>query len=120
VQEVDWVSGACLLHRRTLGEKLGGLDERFFMYMEDIDFCLRARQAGFKVVYNPALRVLHHIGGSSRAMPVRSVIALHRSIRLYYAKHFRPNLLMRAAGEVAIWGRCMIRMAEAAVMAKRR
>ena len=116
VQETDWVSGACLIHRRALGR----LDERFFMYMEDIDFCLRARGAGWSVVYHPALRVLHHIGGSSRRMPVRRVIVLHRSIWRYYAKHFRRNPLLDAASAAMIWGRCLLMMVEAVVFGARR
>jgi GT2 family glycosyltransferase len=115
VQETDWVSGACLIHRRTLGS----LDERFFMYMEDIDFCLRAREGGWSVVYHPSLRVLHHIGGSSRRMPVRRVIVLHRSIWHYYAKHFRRNPLLDAASAVMIWGRCALMMAEALLVGAR-
>jgi hypothetical protein len=116
VQETDWVSGACLIHRRALG----GLDERFFMYMEDIDFCLRARAAGWRVVYHPALRVLHHIGGSSGSMPVRRAIVLHRSIWRYYAKHFRRNPLLDAVSAALIWGRCLVMMAEAALFGARR
>ena len=115
VQETDWVSGACLIHRRALG----GLDERFFMYMEDIDFCLRASEGGWRVVYHPALRVLHHIGGSSRHMPVRRAIVLHRSIWRYYAKHFRRNPLLDAVSAAMIWGRCLVMMADAVVSGAR-
>ncbi|HVE73052.1 MAG TPA: glycosyltransferase family 2 protein [Thermoanaerobaculia bacterium] len=111
VQETDWVSGACLLHRRELGL----LDERFFLYMEDIDFCLRAHNGGWGVAYHPALRVMHRIGGSSRQMPVRRVVAFHRSIWRYYAKHFRRNLLLDAASAAVIWGRCAVMMLEAAL-----
>jgi len=116
VQETDWVSGACLIHRR----ELGGPDERFFMYMEDIDFCLRARAAGWGVAYHPALRVLHHIGGSSRSMPVRRAIVLHRSIWRYYAKHFRRNPLLDGVSAMLIWGRCLVMMAEAVLFGDRR
>jgi N-acetylglucosaminyl-diphospho-decaprenol L-rhamnosyltransferase len=115
VQETDWVSGACLIHRRALGT----LDDRFFLYMEDIDFCLRARAAGWGIVYHPALRVLHHIGGSSRRVPVRRVVALHRSIWRYYAKHFRRNPLLDAASAAVIWGRCLLMMTEALLFGAR-
>jgi GT2 family glycosyltransferase len=109
IEETDWVSGACLIHRRALGR----LDERFFLYMEDIDFCLRARKEGWSVVCHPALRVLHHIGGSSRRIPVRRVLVLHRSIWRYYKKHFRCNLLLDAVSAGVIWGRCAVMIGEA-------
>lgn len=105
-REVDWVSGACLLHRREVVEQLGGLDERFFMYSEDVDFCLRARQHDWKIYYVPALKVLHHIGGSSRQIPYRMVVERHRSMWLYYAKHFSRNPLKDIAVGAGIWGRC--------------
>jgi N-acetylglucosaminyl-diphospho-decaprenol L-rhamnosyltransferase len=120
MREVDWVSGACLVHRRALVDTIGRIDERFFMYMEDIDFCFRARQAGFRTVYHPALRVLHHIGGTSRNVPVQRVLVLHRSIRRYYVKHFRRNLLLDAASDAIIWTRCGMMMAGAALRETRR
>jgi GT2 family glycosyltransferase len=106
IREVDWVSGACLLHRRALLDEVGELDELFFMYIEDIDFCLRANQAGWQVHYHPGLRVLHHIAGSSRQVPFSMIVELHKSIWRYYAKHVRRNPLKDAAAGVVIWGRC--------------
>ena len=106
IREVDWVSGAGLLHRRSLLDDVGELDEMFFMYIEDIDFCLRARRAGWKVYYHPALRVLHHIAGSSRQVPFSMIVELHKSIWRYYTKHFRRNPLKDAVSGAVIWGRC--------------
>jgi GT2 family glycosyltransferase len=63
-KEVDWVSGSCLLTRRELFERIGLLDELFFMYVEDVDFCYRARQMGFGVYYFPSVAVIHHIVGA--------------------------------------------------------
>ena len=62
--EPDWVSGSCLLARRSLLEALGGFDERFFLYEEDVDLCVRARQAGARVVFTPTARVIHRLGRS--------------------------------------------------------
>lgn len=106
IRDVDWVSGACLIHRRSLIDAIGELDERFFMYIEDIDFCLRASRSGWKIRYDPAFQVMHHIAGSSRQVPFRMVVALHRSIWLYYTKHFRRNFLKDCAAGLVIWGRC--------------
>lgn len=118
-REVDWVSGACLLHRRSVLEDIGGLDERFFMYCEDVDFCLRARQAGWGVQYHPGMRVLHHLGGSSRPESVRLVVARHRSMWRYYAKHFRRHPLKDAVVAGAVWARCGLAAARAAWRGRR-
>jgi hypothetical protein len=96
ISEVDWVSGACLLHRRELLKETGGLDETFFMYCEDVDFCLRAKKAGWKTVYHPGAKVLHHIGGSSRQVPRRMIIERHKSMWRYYKKHYPRNIFVDA------------------------
>lgn len=59
--QLDYVSGACMLIRREVFEKIGFFDERFFLYFEDVDFCLRAKRAGFKVLVNPKVLVQHDI-----------------------------------------------------------
>lgn len=64
VREVDWVSGGALAVRREIFEGLGGFDENYFMYFEDVDFCLRARKSGYKVVINPKAKIFHYEGGS--------------------------------------------------------
>jgi len=107
IREVDWVSGACLFHRRAVLRDIGGLDDRFFMYCEDVDFCLRARQAGWAVRYHPGMRVLHQIGGSSGQAPLRMAVERHRSMWRYYAKHFRRNRLKDVTVGTGILGRCM-------------
>ncbi len=106
VEPVDWVSGAFLLHRRVVSDALGGLDEQFFMYCEDVDFCLRTWHAGWKVFFHPGMVLEHAIGGSSGQASRRMIVARHRSIWRYYRKHFRrfwPKDAMVFAG---IWGRC--------------
>src|SRR6266446_863843 len=119
-REVDWVSGACLLHRRHLLDEIGPLDERFFMYLEDVDFCLRARQAGWSVEYRPGMRVLHYIGGSSRAETFRTIVARHRSIWRYYAKHFRRRHPLKDAAVAAfVSARCGLEVARAAWRGRR-
>jgi GT2 family glycosyltransferase len=55
----DWVSGACFLARREVFDAIGGMDERFFLYYEEVDFCLRARRAGWRAVHDPTLRLIH-------------------------------------------------------------
>jgi N-acetylglucosaminyl-diphospho-decaprenol L-rhamnosyltransferase len=86
-QEVDWLVGACLLMRRKTLDQVGPLDERFFMYSEEMDWCYRAKGQGWKVVYLPAARVIHHEGKSSeQVLPVRH-IQFQRSKVLFFKKH---------------------------------
>jgi len=81
--DVDWASGALLLVRRSTYQQLGGFDERFFMFMEDVDLCWRARQAGWRVAVEPAAGAVHMVGASRAARPYRMVVAHHRSLWRY-------------------------------------
>ena len=81
--DVDWASGALLLVRRSTFDQLGGFDERFFMFMEDVDLCWRAREAGWRVALEPAAGAVHVVGVSRAARPYRMVIAHHRSLWRY-------------------------------------
>jgi N-acetylglucosaminyl-diphospho-decaprenol L-rhamnosyltransferase len=77
---VDWVSGTCMLVRRTAFEAVGGFDPAFFMYVEDVDLCWRLWRAGWTVGYEPGGLVTHTIGGSSQLTPYRMILAHHRSL----------------------------------------
>ncbi|MCZ7552278.1 MAG: hypothetical protein B6D39_03200 [Anaerolineae bacterium UTCFX2] len=88
VHSVAGVSGSCMLMRRELIDQIGYLDEKFFAYQEDADFCYRARTAGWDVVYYPESQIIHYGGlGGSRVEPYRSIIAWHKSYFHYYRKH---------------------------------
>jgi hypothetical protein len=89
--EVDWVSGACLMLRRAVLDQVGGLDESFFMYWEDADWCRRIKRAGHQIVCVAAARVVH-FEGSSRRRPARQVWVFHRSVYRYYRKQRRVAL----------------------------
>lgn len=82
----EWLSGACLLVRRSLLEELGGFDERFFLYCEDMDLCVRARAAGFEVVFVPEA-LARHAGGASAPGAVTAPM-LARSRAQFATKHF--------------------------------
>jgi GT2 family glycosyltransferase len=92
LREVDWVSGAAMLLRRKALEEIGLLDERFFMYCEDVDICYRLNRAGWKVYYVPEARVTHHIGVSSDRKPLRVLWEHHRSMYLFYRKHYSRGI----------------------------
>ncbi len=83
----DWVSGACMLIRRAALEQLGGLDEDFFLYCEDIDLCARLRDAGWTIHYEPAAEVRHEGGASGAREELYAVYARNRV--LYARKHAR-------------------------------
>ncbi len=86
--EVDGISGSCMLIRRQVSEQIGYLDERFFAYQEDADYCFQAKKSGWKVVYLPAAQIIHFGGqGGSRVQPYRSIYEWHRSYFLYYRKN---------------------------------
>lgn len=90
--EVDWVSGACIVVRRKAVEAVGLMDERFFMYWEDADWCRRMWKKGWKVVYFLPARVVHHVGASSSTRPVRSLYQFHKSSYKLFNKHARVAL----------------------------
>lgn len=87
-QEVDAVMGAYLLIRRETVAKIGYLDEDYFMYGEDLDWCWRAKASGFKVVYYPAARITHFKYGSAQAAPWRTIRLAHQAMLLFYRKHY--------------------------------
>ena len=104
-QIVDWVSGACLLVRRTDAEAAGLLDERFFLYTEDVDFCYAIRKLGRKVLFTPVATITHLRGRSRSSRPEASRQAYRRSHLAFYQKHhpvWAPilRLYLRARGEL--------------------
>jgi N-acetylglucosaminyl-diphospho-decaprenol L-rhamnosyltransferase len=83
----DWVSGACLLVRRTDAEAVGLLDERYFMYFEDVDFCAAIRARGRLILFTPLVQVTH-LRGRSRASALRATKRAYRRSQLaFYEKH---------------------------------
>lgn len=106
IEPVDWVSGAFLIHTRALGDQLGGPDEGFFMYFEDVDFCSRAWRAGSRVFFHPGITSEHRIGGSSAETPAALLAIRHRSLWRWYTKHFRRLWIKDAVVWLGIWTRC--------------
>lgn len=100
---VDWLAFACVLIRREVLDKVGALDDGYFMYFEDVDYCRRAREAGFKVLYWPEAEVEHYAGSSSgvtdRAKQRKRAPRYYYEARArYYAKHFGRKGLWLANG----------------------
>lgn len=87
VTPVDWVQGSALLTRRQVYETIGGLDEGFVMYSEELDWCHRAKAAGWQVVYHGEAAITHHGGQSSGQATAFSHIQFQRSKLRYFRKH---------------------------------
>lgn len=107
--EVDWLSGACMLARRSALESIGGFDERFFLYWEDADLCRRLREKGLHVRYVTGATAIHRVGQSSRTARTFAIRAFHESAYLYYATHVAPaplnpkRVLARAILNTRCW-----------------
>lgn len=87
-QVVDYVEGACLLVRRDAYKEVGGLDEDYFMYAEEVDWCYSMREKGWEVWYEPSAKVIHLGGGSSLNRPLQREADLYRSSVQFFRKHY--------------------------------
>ncbi len=85
---VDWVTGCCLLVRRTCWDDLGGLDGDFFLYYEDVDLCRRARERGWTVWHEPALSATHHHPLHARRVPAHLRLVTRHALLTYARKHW--------------------------------
>ncbi|ORC03237.1 dTDP-Rha--alpha-D-GlcNAc-pyrophosphate polyprenol alpha-3-L-rhamnosyltransferase [Mycobacterium persicum] len=110
---VGWLSGSCLLLRRSAFTQVGGFDERYFMYMEDVDLGDRLGKAGWLSVYVPSAEVLHHKGHSTGRDPATHLAAHHQSTYIFLAdRHggwWRAPLRWTLRGSLAVRSRLMVR-----------
>ncbi|MBL8153905.1 MAG: glycosyltransferase family 2 protein [Anaerolineae bacterium] len=87
IAEVDWVQGSALLARRAVYEQIGGLDEGYIMYSEELDWCRRAKAAGWQVIYQGEARIIHHGGRSSEQATTRKHVLFQESKLRYFRKY---------------------------------
>ena len=87
-REVDWLTGAFFMFDRRILDVIGNLDERFHMYGEEADFCLRAKRAGFKTWFFHLAEAIHLLGGSATNLRLR-ITAHHLSHILFLRKHYK-------------------------------
>jgi len=85
--EVDWLCGACIMTRRDVIKTVGGFDETFFLYMEDVDWCKRVREAGYRVLYTTEAEIFHFVGKSVEKEKKRVNWESKKSRILFYRKH---------------------------------
>jgi N-acetylglucosaminyl-diphospho-decaprenol L-rhamnosyltransferase len=110
---VGWLSGSCLLVRRVAFGEVGGFDERYFMYMEDVDLGDRLGRAGWLNVYVPSAEILHDKGHSTGRDPARNLRAHHDSTYIYLSdRHFgwwRAPLRWTMKGALTVRSRAAVR-----------
>jgi GT2 family glycosyltransferase len=106
-KKVDWLMGACFLIKREVTKKVGYLDEKFFMYVEEMEYCYRAHKAGFGVYFFPRAEVYHLERGSSPEGKQKAVWGIYQGLIYFYQKHFAPwqlavlKLLLRTKALIA-------------------
>jgi N-acetylglucosaminyl-diphospho-decaprenol L-rhamnosyltransferase len=120
--EVDSVVGACMLIRGEALRTIGLMDERFFMYGEDLDLCLRIKARGWKIVYYPAVRVVHHKGRATRKFSQQMTREFYRSMGLFHRKHFAQSYprVVNIGVQIAIRLACALALVRNALRPPRR
>ena len=103
INEIDVISGAFMLMRKSVLDKIGLLDESFFMYGEDIDLSYRITQAGYKNYYFPKTQIIHYKGESTKRSSLNYVLIFYKAMTLFNKKHF--------SGSHAFWFNFLIRLA---------
>jgi O-antigen biosynthesis protein len=103
-QEVDAVSGSCMMFPLFIYDKIGGFDERYFMYFEDTDFCFETKNAGYKVVYHPETQIIHYKGESLKHAPFNTIDVFYSAMDKFFKKHssefpmwFLMKILLKSA-----------------------
>ena len=100
--EVDAVSGSFMMFRRDVYERIGGLDEKFFMYGEDLDFCYRTQKSGFKVFYVHSTQIIHYKGESTKKSGLDETNIFYNAMHLFVKKHLSGSLLVGLILQTAI------------------
>lgn len=103
--EVDWVSGACMVARKTALKSVGCFDEKYFLYWEDADLCKRLNNAGWRIIYFPQAEIYHHTGTSSNTAPIASILHFHKSCYLLFNKN--AGWLLKIIMPFPLLGLCM-------------
>ncbi len=112
--EVDAVSGSFMVLRREVYEKIGGLDETFFMYGEDLDWCYRVSQAGYKVYYVHSTKIIHFKGESTKRSSIDEIRTFYSAMQLFVEKHFSSSVTVEVFLTLGIILRAAVAMASRA------
>ena len=87
-RHVDWLSGVCIATTRAVWDRVGPLDEGYFMYAEDVDWCYRLKQAGYDCTYLPDAEIMHHEAGSWADAPCERILTSHNATFRFFGKHY--------------------------------
>lgn len=109
--EVDAVSGAFLMMRREVYEKIGGFDSQFFMYGEDLDLCYRAQKANYKVYYVHSTEIIHYKGESTKRSKIDETKLFYDAMHLFVKKHFSSSFIVEGILQLAILFRKLLAFA---------
>ena len=90
IQTPDWISGVFFMVKKNVFENLGGFDERYFLYVEDVDFCYRAREAGYKIYYNPKAEIIHYDQGKSKERKPFKAKQMRKGFSIFFKKYKSP------------------------------
>jgi GT2 family glycosyltransferase len=93
-REVDWVSGCCMMVPKSAFKKVGGFDEKYFLFNEDVDLCHTLKHHGYKTLYFPDAKIYHDITSSNRKVPQKIILKRHLGMSHYIEKHFTGNPIL--------------------------
>ncbi len=94
VQKVEWVTGACLMTSKDVLREVGVFDERFFLFVEDADFCYRLKEHRYSIYYIPEAHIIHSFGAATERFWRRATISHNLGMFLFFSKHNKPNIIM--------------------------
>jgi GT2 family glycosyltransferase len=95
-REVDWVSGCCMMVPKSAFKKVGGFDEKYFLFNEDVDLCHTLKHHGYKTLYFPDAKIYHDITSSNGKVPHQIILKRHQGMSHYIEKHFIGNPVLGA------------------------
>jgi len=109
-REVDWVSGCCMMVPKSTFLKVGGFDEKYFLFNEDVDLCHTLKHHGYKTLYFPQAKIYHDITSSNSKVPQQIILKRHLGMSHYIEKHFTGNPILGFLIHVMIAFRCFTQL----------
>ena len=120
INECGGLSGCCMMIKKSLYDEIGGMDENFFMYEEETDWCFRATKSNKKIIYNPEAVVTHYQGVTTNKLKVKSIWIFTQSMMKFFKKHFWSdyNIFQKAYWTLLIYGNFFLKLFIAIIRGK--